>query len=131
MESIPTCEPLKHIGWANVSFPNFRNHRTPVEAQNELDEFQALMQTQCSNALPFLLCSIYAPFCDSDYPQLRLRPCREMCVYVRDQCESNLPPGFSLPEHLDCDDPELFPMRSAGDVNFCPDDIPNLVFPSN
>jgi hypothetical protein len=36
---------------------------------------------------------------------------------------------YDWPEHFDCDNPELYPPKSSG-VNFCPDNIEGLTFPS-
>lgn len=133
MSDIPICSPLQQVGWGNVSFPNFRGHKTQEEAQEELQDFQSLILIQCSKALVHFLCSVYAPFCDSDYPQLRLRPCKELCLHVRGDCEDNLLAyDYYWPEHFNCDDPELFPPKDSELelVNFCPSDIERLEFPT-
>lgn len=130
MTDIPVCSSLKQVGWGNVSFPNFRRHETQEEAQEELNDFRTLAQIRCSNALIHFLCSVYAPYCDNDYPQLRLRPCKELCLHVRENCEDNvLAFGYSWPEHFDCDNSDLFPAKSSGTINFCPNNIEGLMFP--
>lgn len=130
MSNIPICSPLKQVGWGNVSFPNFRDHATQADAQEELLDFRFLINVKCSNALVHFLCSVYAPYCDNDYPQLRIRPCKEMCLHVRRECEDNfLSYDYRWPEHFDCDNPEHFPARASGVINFCPDDIEGLAFP--
>lgn len=77
--SIPFCS---GVGWHTVSFPNFRGQTNYTDAQRELSDFMPLRNGRCSNALVHFLCSVYAPFCDSDYPQFRLKPCRYVCVCV-------------------------------------------------
>lgn len=127
MRFIPICS---NVGWTSVSFPNFRNHRTQAEAQRELRDFLPLINNNCSNAIVHFLCSIYAPYCDTDYPQLRLRTCKELCQHVRNDCEDNLNSfGYSWPEHLNCNNSTLFPLNASG-LNFCPTDIHALTIPS-
>lgn len=132
MTDIPTCSPLTAIGWTSVSFPNFRNHKTQADAERELKDFRSLISLGCSNALVHFLCSVYAPYCDNDFPQVRLRPCKELCQHVRNTCEDNLVAfGYDWPRNFNCDDPKLFPPKSSGVINFCPDDIEALEMPTD
>ena len=82
------CEELTVITWCssiypNASFPNYRGHEDQFSANRELLNFTPLVRTVCSNAIVHFLCSIYAPFCQPDLPNHRIRPCRELCHYVR------------------------------------------------
>ena len=130
MTDIPICSPLSSLGWSSTSFPNFRNHKTHKEAEDELKDFQALINIGCSNSIVHFLCSVYAPFCDPDYPQIRLRPCKELCQHVRDDCEGNvLALEYEWPEYFDCNNATLFPPRSSEGINFCPDGIETLHLP--
>ena len=132
MSQIPFCAPLRSLGWGDASFPNFRGQERPSDAQEELQDFQPLIQVQCSNALGYLLCAIYAPYCDPDYPQLRLKPCKELCQHVRSTCEDNTRTfEYKWPKHLDCDNSTMYPARNSGIVNFCPDNIAELQFPTS
>lgn len=125
------CSPLRGLGWTSTSFPNFRNHKTHQEADRELRDFQYLVNTGCSNAIVHLLCSVYAPYCDKDFPQIRLRPCRELCQHVREGCEDIFMAfGYSWPEHLDCNNAVLYPPSSSPEINFCPDGIDTLSVPT-
>ena len=103
VQSVPLCQEL---GYDNTSFPNLRGHLTATEANQELADFVALIETGCSNAIVHLLCSIYAPPCLQAYSYLKYPPCRSLCEHVRDGCAATLsqysnydwPPG----PHLNC-----------------------------
>lgn len=131
MADISVCSPLTSLGWTSTSFPNFRNHRTHKEADDELKDYQSLIDIGCSNTLVHFLCSVYAPYCDEDYPQIRLRPCKELCLHARNGCEDNLLSfGYQWPEYFDCNNSTLFPPRASGVINFCPDNIDALQSPN-
>lgn len=103
VEAVPLCADL---GYVNTTFPNLRGHATPKEANEELAHFLGLISTGCSNAIVHLLCSIYAPVCIQEYPDLKYPPCRNLCEHVEEGCAETLllvfgynwPPG----PHLDC-----------------------------
>ena len=118
------CEPITdidlctHVGYENATFPNFRLHETQSEASSELRNFAPLIRLQCSNAIVHMLCAVYAPFCELRFPNFRIRPCRSLCMHVRDGCEQNLL-DFSLtwPPHLECD---RYPTRADDPLCFGP-----------
>ena len=117
------CEPLNEITlcrgiYENVSFPNSREHQSQVVANAELEQFIPLIQEDCSNALVHFLCSVYAPFCQYDRPEIVIAPCRELCQYVHDSCVGPLQAfGISWPPHLDC---SLYQPNATTLVDFCP-----------
>lgn len=123
------------IGYQGALFPNFLSHEMPQEAVEELNDYMPLIREGCSNAIVHLLCSVYAPFC---YNNTRgqaqgLRPCREMCQYVKDGCVDVLESfGFGWPMNLDCQNEEIF-MSSAdtSSLAFCPPDLRALTIPAN
>ncbi len=126
------CEPLREITlcqgiemYTNVSFPNIREHQTQLAANQELEQFIPLIEVGCSNAIIHFLCAIYAPFCQYNRPEIEVAPCRELCQYVFDGCESILRTQFNLewPPHLECDN---FLPDSQSDLDFCPRDPRNL-----
>ena len=122
---IPTCGA---VGWNTVSFPNFRNQETQTEAENELRDYHLLINTRCSKCIVHFLCSVYSPYCDTEHPQLRLPPCKELCDCAYNGCNDNIQAfGYSWPEHLTCD---KFPPNSTSDVIFCPTDLDSLTIPS-
>ena len=127
------CEPItdidlcNHVGYENATFPNFRLQETQSEASSELRNFAPLIRLQCSNAIVHMLCAVYAPICELSFPNLRIRPCRSLCIHVRDGCEHNLL-DFSLtwPPHLECD---RYPTRADDPLCFGPSDPNNLEIP--
>ena len=127
-ENITQIEFCSQIGYSMASFPNYRDQATQTSANGELENFRALAQSVCSNAVVHFLCSVYAPFCDPERPDIRVPPCRELCEYVRAGCE---PPviqfGLSWPPHLECNQ---YP-PNASTITFCPSDISMLSIPSN
>lgn len=127
------CEELTEITWCSyiypsASFPNYRGHVDQFSANQELIAYTPLVQTVCSNAIVHFLCSIYAPFCQPDRPNFRIRPCRELCHHVRSTCEDDLN-SFNLgwPPHLDCDN---FKPNSTTSLDFCPDNLNILRIPA-
>ena len=127
-ENIAQIEFCSQIGYSMASFPNYRDQTTQTYASGELENFRALAQSVCSNAVVHFLCSVYAPFCDPERPDIRVPPCRELCEYVRVGCE---PPviqfGLSWPPHLKCNQ---YP-PNASTITYCPSDISMLSVPSN
>ena len=134
-----TCEPITNIavcanipGYSNASFPNFRDHTTQQEASTELNHFIPLIQSECSNAIVHLLCAVYAPFCAETRTSgiIRLPPCRHLCQYVRNGCESTLRNHSNLdwPQHLNCD---LYPAVADDPACFAPpeQDLPFVTIP--
>ena len=127
-ENITQIDFCSQIGYSMASFPNYRDQATQTSANGELENFCALAQSVCSNAVVLFLCSVYAPFCDPRRPDIRVPPCRELCEYVRVGCE---PPviqfGLSWPPHLECNQ---YP-PNASTITYCPPDFSMLSIPSN
>lgn len=127
-EDLTTIELCANI-YDRASFPNYREHPDQVSANNELLNFLPLIQSPCSNAIVHFLCSIYAPFCKVGRENIRIRPCRELCDHVRSTCEQPLREyNLDWPPHLECSN---FRLDAETELDFCPDDIPNLPFPPN
>ena len=115
--------------YPNASFPNFRGHTDQIEANRELLNFTPLIRRVCSNAIVHFLCSIYAPFCQFGREEDRIRPCRELCAYVRSTCEQPLNEfGLQWPPHLECDN---FLPDAETELDFCPANISSLQIPPN
>ena len=113
----------------NASFPNFRGHADQNEANSELLNFTPLIRRVCSNAIVHFLCPIYAPYCQFGREEIRIRPCRELCAYVRSTCEQPLNEfGLQWPPHLECDN---FLPDAATELDFCPPNITLLQIPPN
>lgn len=47
-------------------FPNFIGHFGQVDAQHELETFDALVDVQCFELVPLFLCSLFVPKCGSN-----------------------------------------------------------------
>ena len=142
---VPTCS---EIGYSKAFIPNFRMAETQEsldrgvftdftleDSRRELNDFQPLIETGCSNAIAHLLCSVYAPQCytDSQNSSVRLHPCKELCLYVRSGCEGILTSfGMEWPQHLDCSNTQIYkPGNSTTDMVYCPADLPTLQIPRN
>ncbi|XP_040578640.1 frizzled-4-like isoform X2 [Lepeophtheirus salmonis] len=103
------CEPIKIEacqlwGYNETSMPNLANHVKQADAKVEFDTFAPLMDSGCSNELPFFLCAIYTPMCAPLFPSaVVVGPCRPLCEKVRANCEPLLNKmGFSWPQHFEC-----------------------------
>ena len=106
-----TCQPItrvtmcRYVNWTNASFPNLRQQTTQEEAESEIVVFIPVVRSLCSNAIVHLLCSVYTPFCMTN-PQgdpVTLEPCRELCEYVRRDCEPLfLMNDFEWPPQFEC-----------------------------
>ena len=103
---VPICADMP---WNYTLFPNLRSHPTQTDANQELEQFRQLIQVNCSGAIVVFLCSIYAPFCTDDHPLRVLRPCKRLCLHVRNKCEpvfNKRAGGLPWPDHLNCDNYE-------------------------
>ena len=115
------------IGYTMASYPNFRMQTNQGEANTELKQFIILVNSGCSNAIVHYLCSVYAPYCQSNYR--KIPPCANLCVYVRDSCAPRLQQyGISWPPQLACESWPAF-----GAVCFGPstEGLSNLTIPRN
>ncbi len=130
------CEPITSIEICSqvygdnplVGFPNVRG-QDQFEANAEIENFIPLIKRVCSNAIVHFLCSVYAPFCDADRPDIIVQPCRELCLHVRGTCEATLIEfDFVWPPHLECD---LFPLDADTSQDFCPPNASAIVIPPN
>ena len=111
------------INYTSFATPNFDNDVEEVTIDIKLLGYGILYTSGCSNALVHFLCGYYKPPCYNipDAEALRLRPCRELCLYVRSSCEPTLKKiNATWPDHLGCDQ---FPLK--GDENG-PDCYPNF-----
>ncbi|CAI7994645.1 Protein mom-5, partial [Geodia barretti] len=109
------CQPVTDVRicedmpWNYTLFPNFRGHTSQTEANQELEQFRQLIEVNCSGAIVLFLCSIYAPFCTDEHPVRVPRPCKRLCLHVRDRCEpvfNQRASGLPWPDHLNCDNYE-------------------------
>ena len=114
------CDPLntdmcKDLGYTFVQMPNFFKDETQNEAKLRIKEFYPLVQTKCSSALRFFLCTLYIPPCVINVNEM-IHPCREVCEEARRGCEPiMLRAGFHWPDVMKCSRPD-FPLNRSG---FC------------
>ena len=127
------CRPRAHVLSQCESFqyqtalPNLRGQTILSEIEEEFLQFEMLFRYNCSNALLFLLCGIYAPFCGSNSPNITpvvVKPCRNICTHVYNGCVSVLN-EFQL-QVLTC---ENFP-RSNEEVCFGPSNPLDIPYPT-
>ncbi|KAJ8312731.1 hypothetical protein KUTeg_010104, partial [Tegillarca granosa] len=103
-----SCEVIQHdslcyhlFRYNRTSFPNYLDQKTQNEAIHGLDKFEPLIKTGCSVELVQFLCSTYFPECLSGGNIVR--PCRSMCIRVKDRCNSDMSKfGLVWPLALDC-----------------------------
>ena len=121
LTAIPLCSPL----YENVTFPNLRGHQSQEDANQELSDWQILIDVGCSLYLRHFLCAYYVPFCASVLPpEMEVRPCRELCSHVRNACEPIMNANdASWPGHLNC---HQFPEKTEEPWCFGPDDPSQL-----
>lgn len=58
------CQTHK-IPYNYTVFPNYIGHFSQLEAQLELEQFDALVDVQCFELVPLYLCSLFVPKCSS------------------------------------------------------------------
>ena len=110
--SIETKYCPREIGYIDSTFPN-RDGETSEDAENSIETHLAFIESKCSQAIVHFLCAYYIPQCVDEHPFI-LEPCRELCEYVRDDCNLNL----NWPEKFNCDQ---FPYREEGATCTSPD----------
>ncbi|XP_015237311.1 PREDICTED: uncharacterized protein LOC107088946 [Cyprinodon variegatus] len=101
-----TCQPMtstmcQDMPYKEAFLPNSLGHKTQQEANLALDDFEPLVQLQCSAHLKPFLCSVHLPKCASG---MRLPPCRTVCEQARSGCEPLMNRfGLNWPEKLKCE----------------------------
>ncbi len=129
IDEIPMCV---GVGYHAAGLPNFRSQNDVNNINQELKLYDSLIKTNCSNALAYFLCSVYAPLCyykqkNSVYKAYTLPPCRSLCEQADSECRATViqqnypwPPG----PHLDC---SKYPTKQdAKGMCFGPDDPSTL-----
>ncbi|KAG5677344.1 hypothetical protein PVAND_007109 [Polypedilum vanderplanki] len=82
-------------------FPNYISHFGQLEAQVELEQFDALVDVQCFELVPLYLCSLFVPKCSSMGKPVP--PCRNLCLETMRRCGFFFDVfGLELPEYLNC-----------------------------
>jgi atrial natriuretic peptide-converting enzyme len=82
-------------------FPNYIGHFGQLEAQVELEQFDALVDVQCFELVPLYLCSLFVPKCSTTGKPVQ--PCRSLCLETMRRCGFFFDVfGLELPEYLHC-----------------------------
>jgi len=104
------CEPIsmplcRDMPYNSTQFPNLLGQHSQEEAGLQAHHFFPLVKYNCSAALPWFLCSVFAPACTAHARPLP--PCRDTCEAARRGCEAQISAfGFAWPQSLAC---ERFP----------------------
>uniref|UniRef100_UPI00398EC38A secreted frizzled-related protein 4-like n=1 Tax=Pristiophorus japonicus TaxID=55135 RepID=UPI00398EC38A len=99
---IPMC---KTMPWNITRMPNHLHHSTQENAILAIEQYQELVDTNCSPVLRFFLCAMYAPICTLEFLHDPIKPCKSVCQRARDGCEPIMRRyNHSWPESLVCDD---------------------------
>ncbi|GCC19570.1 secreted frizzled-related protein 4-like isoform X1 [Chiloscyllium punctatum] len=99
---IPMC---KTMPWNITRMPNHLHHSTQENAILAIEQYQELVDTNCSPLLRFFLCAMYAPICTFEFLHDPIKPCKSVCQTARDGCEPIMRRyNHSWPESLACSD---------------------------
>lgn len=102
------CEPIKipmcqDMPYNMTRMPNLLHHSTQENAELAIDQFEILLEQNCSDILLFYLCAMYAPICTVEFQPDAIPPCKGVCESARDGCEPIMNEhNVSWPEPLDC-----------------------------
>lgn len=120
ISQIPACA---QIGYKQAFFPSFR-HQTPSEVNLELVNLKPLIDSNCSDYLLPLLCSVNAPLCyvDTNTRPNRVQTCVELCYFVKNSCEPVLRRyNLKWPSYLDCNNDRIYRVNDS--QTFCPSSL--------
>ncbi|KAM4687280.1 secreted frizzled-related protein 4 isoform 2-T2 [Discoglossus pictus] len=99
---IPMC---RHMPWNITRMPNHLHHSTQENAILAIEQYQELVEINCSPVLSFFLCAMYAPICTLEFLHDPIKPCKSVCQRAKDGCEPIMKRyNHSWPENLACDD---------------------------
>ncbi|KAJ8277053.1 hypothetical protein GJAV_G00070950 [Gymnothorax javanicus] len=85
--------------------PNHLHHSTQENAILAIEQYEELVDINCSPVLRFFLCAMYAPICTLEFLHDPIKPCKSVCQRARDGCEPIMKRyNHSWPESLACDD---------------------------
>lgn len=99
---IPMC---RHMPWNITRMPNHLHHSTQENAILAIEQYEELVDVNCSSVLRFFLCAMYAPICTLEFLHDPIKPCKSVCQSARDDCEPLMKMyNHSWPESLACDE---------------------------
>ncbi|XP_042550965.1 secreted frizzled-related protein 4 [Dipodomys spectabilis] len=103
---IPMC---RHMPWNLTRMPNHLHHSTQENAVLAIEQYEELVDVNCSAVLRFFLCAMYAPICALEFLHDPIKPCKSVCQRARDGCEPLMKRyNHSWPESLACDELPLY-----------------------
>ncbi|XP_069071730.1 secreted frizzled-related protein 4 [Pleurodeles waltl] len=99
---IPMC---KNMPWNMTRMPNHLHHSTQENAILAIEQYEELVNINCSPVLGFFLCAMYSPICTLEFLHDPIKPCKSLCQRARDGCEPLMKRyNHVWPESLACDD---------------------------
>ncbi|XP_043920951.1 secreted frizzled-related protein 4 [Protopterus annectens] len=108
------CEPVRipmcsTMAWNITRMPNHLHHSTQENAILAIEQYEELVNTDCSPVLRFFLCAMYAPICTLEFLHDPIKPCKSICQMAKDGCEPIMKRyNHSWPESLACDELPLY-----------------------
>ncbi|XP_037034832.1 atrial natriuretic peptide-converting enzyme isoform X2 [Bradysia coprophila] len=82
-------------------FPNYIGHFGQLDADEELEAYEALVDVKCYELVSLFLCSIFAPKCGST--GAAVAPCKSLCIETTHRCGFFFDVfGLGLPDYLNC-----------------------------
>lgn len=103
--TLPMCS---GIPYNKTRMPNLLDHSTQENARLAIEQFQDLVDTNCSDVLVFFLCAMYAPICTYNFGPFgseTVPPCKSICQRAKDGCEPIMKRyDVSWPSYLSCKD---------------------------
>ena len=103
------CEPIKlpmchSMPYTMTRMPNLLYHSTQENAKLAIEQFEGLVNINCSRVLLFFLCTMYAPICTLDFQMDAIPPCKNVCMEARAGCEPIMNRyNVSWPSYLACE----------------------------
>ncbi|XP_069133018.1 secreted frizzled-related protein 3-like [Argopecten irradians] len=98
---IPMCQGMPY----NMTrMPNLLHHSSQENAKLSIEQFEKLIEKNCSDVLLFFLCGMYAPICTVNFQPEPIPPCWSVCNRAKLGCERIMNEyNVSWPENLSCD----------------------------
>ncbi|KAG9475957.1 hypothetical protein GDO78_002826 [Eleutherodactylus coqui] len=122
---IPLC---KDMPWNITRMPNHLHHSTQENAILAIDQYQELVDINCSPVLSFFLCAMYAPICTLQFLHDPIKPCKSVCQRAKDGCEPIMKRyNHSWPENLACDDLPIYDRGVCISPEAIVTDIPEVI----
>ncbi|XP_078533869.1 secreted frizzled-related sequence protein 4-like [Lissotriton helveticus] len=99
---IPMC---RNMPWNITRMPSHLHHSTQENAILAIEQYEELVNINCSPVLGFFLCAMYSPIWTLEFLHNPIKPCKSLCQRARDGCEPLMKRNNHVwPESLACDD---------------------------